>query len=497
MKVADEKGIALVLSIFLMTAMSIIAASLMFLSQTETYSSLNYRLMSQARYGAESGVHKAANYILYSYVAPGNTGANAADLIASYDITKSPVLCVAGCTTLNSAIVLSADTVAHPGNYPVAAVQTAFAAAFAGALGTLPAGTTSVSFAPYATLMSMQQIDVYGGGVQTIQTWQVMSTGTITAGRTAQVEVTAIIETPKFPAQMYAAFSTNPGCGSLQFSGSSTTKSYDSSTYSGVGSITAANGGVTTSGGNVGTNGNLGESGNATINGTLSSPRVGIGDCSAGNVDALSSSGHATVTGGVQQLPAAIAMPTPSAPAACASGGPCEGAVSWNGSPIILSGNYNDVTLSTGTVTLCSPGATCTINVNSLKFTGNATINVATGATVILNVSGKDASGAWLANPVDLVGGATTNASMDAAHLQLQYAGTGLIKLGGTDQMTAMVYAPNATATLDGNFDYYGSIVTATLNVTGNPTVYYDRHLTSEFFTVGNAMMSSFSWKKY
>ena len=55
----------------------------------------------------------------------------------------------------------------------------------------------------------MQQIDVYGGGVQTIQTWQITSTGSITAGRTAQVEVSAMLETPKFPAQMYAAFGTN------------------------------------------------------------------------------------------------------------------------------------------------------------------------------------------------------------------------------------------------------------------------------------------------
>jgi type II secretory pathway component PulK len=53
MRMANEKGIALVLSLFLLSAMSVIAASLMFLSQTETYSSMNYRLMSQARYGAE------------------------------------------------------------------------------------------------------------------------------------------------------------------------------------------------------------------------------------------------------------------------------------------------------------------------------------------------------------------------------------------------------------------------------------------------------------
>jgi type II secretory pathway component PulK len=57
MKTNGEQGIALVLSLFLIAAMSVIAASLMLLSQTETYSSMNYRLMSQARYGAESCVH--------------------------------------------------------------------------------------------------------------------------------------------------------------------------------------------------------------------------------------------------------------------------------------------------------------------------------------------------------------------------------------------------------------------------------------------------------
>ena len=35
----------------------------MFLSQTETYASMNYKMMSQARYGAEAGVEKAANFL--------------------------------------------------------------------------------------------------------------------------------------------------------------------------------------------------------------------------------------------------------------------------------------------------------------------------------------------------------------------------------------------------------------------------------------------------
>ena len=58
---ANERGIALVLALFLMSAMSVLATSMMFLSQTETYASMNYRMMSQARYAGEAAVQKAAS----------------------------------------------------------------------------------------------------------------------------------------------------------------------------------------------------------------------------------------------------------------------------------------------------------------------------------------------------------------------------------------------------------------------------------------------------
>ena len=49
MNKASQKGIALILTLILMFVISVMAVSLMFISQTETWSSLNYRLMSQAR----------------------------------------------------------------------------------------------------------------------------------------------------------------------------------------------------------------------------------------------------------------------------------------------------------------------------------------------------------------------------------------------------------------------------------------------------------------
>ena len=54
----NDDGAALILAICLTLVASVIGASLVMLAQTETYASLNYRLMSQARYAAESGVQK-------------------------------------------------------------------------------------------------------------------------------------------------------------------------------------------------------------------------------------------------------------------------------------------------------------------------------------------------------------------------------------------------------------------------------------------------------
>jgi len=519
----NEKGIALVLSLFLMAAMSVIAASLMFLSQTETYSSMNYRLMSQARYGAESGIQKTANYLVYSYTPP--PGVAGADPLTAFDTTGSPVKF--GGAKVYLAAASNCVGLAH--NYPIQAVQDAFCAA---AHGTLPSGTTTVSYAATATLLSMQQVQVYGGGLQTLQTWQITSDGTISAGKTATVEVAATIETQKLPATMYAAFGTNPNCSSLSFGGHSKTDSYDSSTYNPLtaGGITASNGGLTSSGGNVGTNGNLGESGNATVDGTLSSPRVGVGSCSNGNVDALTSSGHAKLcpdpnspctgiqSGGVLQLPQAVVMPTPAAPspmppvgtmtvnssATCAvfalsSPATCTGSggtftIDAHGSTVSL----GDLALS-GNASLTLVGATtaATYNVNSLSLGANCSLSVSGGA-VVMNVAGKDSSGNWMATPIDFNGGDLfNNTTMDPSKFQIDYAGTGTINVNGGGSSAAMIYAPNALVNLNGNNPLFGSLVASVLNVTGDADIHYDRHLSQDFFTTGNAMMSAFSWKKY
>ena len=78
---SDERGVALVMALLMVLAVSIITSSLLAVARTEAFSSLSYTSMSQVRYGAESGIHAAANHLLYGYAPP--TAASATDPIAN------------------------------------------------------------------------------------------------------------------------------------------------------------------------------------------------------------------------------------------------------------------------------------------------------------------------------------------------------------------------------------------------------------------------------
>src|SRR5258707_15198014 len=120
MKRSNQKGAALIFALIFVLVLSITAASLMFLSQSETWSSLNYRLMTQSRYGAEAGLHAAANYLMNSYTQP--VAGSITDPINAYNLTVSPVTLIAGTTP----IVLGPTMNSPSANYPVATVATGF-----------------------------------------------------------------------------------------------------------------------------------------------------------------------------------------------------------------------------------------------------------------------------------------------------------------------------------------------------------------------------------
>lgn len=511
----NEKGVALILALILVLVMSVMAVSLMFVSQSETWSSLNYRLTSQARDGAEAGINSAANYLMNIYATPGSV----TDPLSAYNYTSVYPVQVGSTTTSGHNVYLSANTSKQASTYPVAAAQTAFNAAGRGK-GSFMAGNNAVNYATSAQLLSMTKLNsAISGSHAVVQTWQITSDGTIAGIRSADVEVSAILEQTVVPTFVYAAFASNSGCSALSFGGGGSTNSYDSSSYSGSGAPA-----MTSSGGNVGTNGNLSTVGSpTTINGNLSTPRTGTGSCSSSNVTAWTDT-SGTVTGSIIELPQPVTYPAPPAPVptpptnstnaitlnnsagncgavsgctydtsgGCAAGsfclapGTCPPANPGvgNSGP----GVYGDITVK-GTVHL---SAGC-YNINSFTENGGGTLIIDSGP-VVVNIAGTGQS-----TPFDLTGGGMINSASPPYNpmtLQIVYGGTGTIKLKGGASSIGVMYAPSATYSISGGANWYGALIGASLTDMGGAAIHYDRHLQVEDYIPGNWMLESFSWKK-
>jgi len=492
---AGDEGIALVLSLLFMLLLSALGTAMLVLSRSETLSSVNYRMMSQARYGAESGVHKAAHYLLNSYTLPAATGS---DPLSNFDTTQSPVRYSGQPVVLSSLTGVTA-------NYPVEAKKTAFAAA---TQGSLPVGDATVLYTAAATLLSMRTVIPYASNTPiAIQTWRLTARGTIQGARQAEVEVSAVIERQVVPTFLYGLFAQMPGCNALEFGGNVTTDSYDSNNISWVSGLPAR----TPSGGHVATNGNLTVGGSTIVQGTLSTPRTGVGDCSAGAVTAYDYQGNASITGGILKLPQQIVYPLPALPSPM----PATTEVNLNGSSTcaevpITSGSCSITypTAGVGSVTLdpmgtemslpnvhVTSGATLslkagTYNINSIQLTGSSKLRVFSGP-VILNVAG-----AGQTQPVDLESGAIINPTFIASNFRIIYAGTGLLKLTGGSTTSASVYAPAGSASVAGGADYFGAIVSRQIFFGGGSKLHRDKAL-EQFFSVGPQMLSVFTWKEY
>ena len=430
----QQKGIALFLTLIFVLILSVIGVSIIFVSQSETWSGLNYLEMTQSRYGAEAGLNSAANYIVNTYCAPGNTTCSngssptSGDTLSLYNTNVSPV------TLASSGSVVTLSTNSTSATYPVAAVETAFASA---AAGSVTDGGRSVTYSATATLMAMNQVTTAAGN-QTVQTWSITGTGTTGNIRGSTVQVTGTVEQQvTFAASStpsYGVFGTGNGCGDLSFSGGITIGSYDSK------NPTLSGGHWTTDhwGGDIGSNGNLNESGGATVYGSLSTPRTGVGSCSSGGVDAWSDSGGATVTGcqtasacvtgGLVQLSQAVSYATPTMPTApsswttsnlsitststCAnttglSSSNCSGtagnltltpgtnygklSLSGGAKVTLTAGTYNIDTISVSggaSLTLNSTTAASTINTNSINLSGGTSMTLNNADAVTMNVYG-------------------------------------------------------------------------------------------------------------
>ena len=508
----SQKGIALFFALIFILIVSVLGVSIMFVSQLETWSSLNYREMTQARYGAEAGLNSAANFIVNTFCAPGNTtctnGASPAggDTLPLYNTNVSPV------TLVSNGAAVTLSTTSSASNYPVASVETAFRSA---ALGSIAAGLTTVNYTATATLIAMNLVTT-ASGPATVQTWSIKADGAIGGIRSATEEVTGVVEQQvtfgSSPLPAYGVFATGSGCNSIQMSGGTMVKSYNSSAALSGGSVV-----LNSYAGNVGTNGNLSSSGSATVYGTLSTPRTGAGyntSCNSGAVDAFNYSGGALVSecgtappvspattcgSSPVQLPQPVSLTAPTMPTA----------PSWNtssGVSVNSTATCTTLHLSTGcsgsagnltfTPTAFSSGSFPNINVNGgakLTLSGSGTFNVdgivSTGGGSItltptgpvtlnstsINVSGSNALTINNSSPVtvNLYGDSSSNGLIISGGTGLDLTSSSLVTLNIASTVTSpfngsggtFTNATSSGAIVPGNFQiFYGGTSTITLS---------------------------------
>ena len=518
-----EGGVALVIVLIVLLVLSTLVASLIFATSTEVWASANYKLLTQARYTAEAGAQATENWLVYTYTAP-----SAALVAADLDLTKSPVVCTAGCAAVGP-VVLSSTPGAT--NYPDAAV----AAKFPMNPQALP-GAPKDTYSTTVTLLSMTPsagVSWLPGGGGTIQTWQIASVGTINGVRNGSVQVVETIQRSGTPVFNYALEATSTACKAIYFGGSDGADSYNSTTgpYGGTN--------VVASGGDLATNGNVTLASGAVIDGTIyDSNNVTKGACP----DGITSSGSYQ---GASLLPAKI---NPPLPWGCASL-PCYpsplppttaqtlststcGSISgctYNGTTSIYDngskttvnvytlapGDYGNVTVSNADVVHMAAG---TYNLNSLNFAKDGQIVVDSGP-VVLNLAGQ---GFYAGNVVmnsgglsgiNLCGGGvtgnpgtyttTTCGSGKSAfsgipnQMQIVYAGNASISTTGAP-FAAVIYAPNApVAETGGAVGFYGSVVCSTFNESSKAPFHYDNSLKTTVIQAGPYHVTGFSWSKF
>jgi Tfp pilus assembly protein PilX len=541
-----EAGVALIIALLTLLILAVLAASIIFVTQTETWASSNSRSMVQARYAAEAGAQKALYWLHYTYAPPAN--------MAAFDTTKYPIQLAGGGDVILSAMM------GVNGTYPDAAQQAAFGAVLTDA--SVPGLGVPASYEVTAKLLSSTSGGTVswlgGGGGGAIQTWQITSQGNVPGVRNAQVQVVMNIERTGTPIFNYAVAALGAGCKSIDFGGSDFTDSYNSSAGSyGVGNSSA-------SGGSIATNGNVYLGSGANIEGTISVPNTAVGACPDGITSSGGYSGASKLSSplttscslgapncyplpwGCSALPcypsplpttASQSLPDNSSKSAPSCGG-MAGCTTAGTTNIYINGSstattvsvynlqptvaadgtsgptYGNLSIGGNAVVHLSAG---TYDINSLNLPNDAQIVIDSGP-VVMNVAGQgygagqvvvnsgglsglnDCSLGVVANVGDYThttcGSSKTAISGVPAELQIVYAGQGTISATGAPIVSA-IYAPNAYVnTVGGAVGMYGSIVCSTFLEGSKAPVHYDKAL-QNLMVPGPYYPISFTWSKF
>ena len=508
-----ERGVALLFALFALLLLSAIAASLVFMTNTESSVNTNYRSERLSAFAAKAGMEEVRDrmaalntaaklpttlppaagsvlYVLNEGAAPGTVQPWVAGNTYMDDEMCHDFAVVQGqqpapnvrCTTPPSSAYLVAGTLAAPvtSNYPWSGTSAALS--YKWVRVTLKQ-SNSVQLYPVNGATTTQvcwngSTEVLLNGAATCQTmspstnpvYMITSLAANASGSTRRMVQTEVALSPAQPFP-YGLFATGTTCPALNFHGGGNS---DPATDS----FTTANNGTyaTTQSdtlGDVGANGGVALSGHSEIGGAiavpslLATPPAAPNPCSGAQGDYSTSGANAGAYNPSNQFPGNVPtqsgpyiFPTPPDPI------PAPPNTAYNGGSNLVPGTYGNISTN-GTLTL-APGV---YNIYSLSIGGGSgTVTVNPPGVVVLNFPSASA------NPLSIAGQGIANPTLIANNFQINYGGTGTMSIAGKGSEYAIVDAPNAAMAVAGNGDFFGRIVAKTIDYGGNGKFHFDRN---------------------
>jgi Tfp pilus assembly protein PilX len=516
-KTNSERGVALLFALFTLLLLSAIAAALVFMTNTETSVNGNYRMERVSALASKAGMEEVrdrmaaltaagqlpttfppnAGSVLYvlnegaaaGTVRPWVAGNSYMDDELCHDFagvqTTQPAPDVR-CTTPPTSAMLVAGT----GTTPITSTYpwngTAAAVPYKWVRVTLKLSNSVQNYPVNAGSPTTQvcwngATEILLSGALTCQTmaqsanpvYMITSMAVSTNGTTRKVMQAEVALPPAQPFP-YGMFATGTACPAMTFSGGGNSDPATDSYNSKTGTYGVA-GNVSDSGGDVGANGGVSMSGHSMVGGAIGVPSLAAAPpdpCVGGD---LTTSGTAGVynpgnsyPGNVPKVAGPYVFPTPPdpTPLPVASGPvPSTACVAPATGTCAVPGTYGAISLSGKNVLTLAPGV---YNIYSLSLSGQSSITVNPPGAVVLNFPSTSAS------PISISGQGIASATNVPNDMQINYGGTGAVKLSGNGASYAVVDAPNAQLTVSGNGDFFGRVVGNTISYSGNGKFHFD-----------------------
>ncbi|HYK89450.1 MAG TPA: pilus assembly PilX N-terminal domain-containing protein [Acidobacteriota bacterium] len=417
-----EHGTALIVTLLFLVTLGVLATGLLFTVQLEMQSSASYKYSQQAFYVANASAQKAVVWFNNSY----SPHVPASD----YNVTTVPV-------RYSGRSVLLAGQTGSSSAYPESGVMAGFSTEFsnkslqADALnsGVYATNATLLKYTP-ATFINTTTFLTY---TSAMERWRVDSIGYwgTVARPMGTAQISTVIENSGNAFFDRAIW----GIDSVSLSGNASTDSFDPALgpYGGL---------------NVGNRGSIGSNGSVSFNGSVSVH----GDVAYGPTGTFSGG---DVTGQIIHMSQPRFFP----PLPSFAVGATNISLGGHSSQTIPAGSYGDISLGSHGVLTLSGGL---YYVNSISIGAQAQL-VISGPTTIFVKSALDLGGQGVANPTAL-----------ASNLNIFYAGTNAVSMRGGSQFSAELYAPNATVTMGGNSEFFGSFIGKTISNDGTPDINFD-----------------------